>query len=113
MNAIQSDQSAAHAARGAVCGIAAAALFGISTPIAKMLVPNVHPLMLAGLLYFGAAGALTLAARLRRPAEARLRWGDAPRLSAIILTGMGLLLKPFSVEQVRLLLGNVDRPSAG
>jgi CheY-like chemotaxis protein len=29
------------------------------------------------------------------------------------LTGMGLLLKPFSVEQVRLLLGNVDRPSAG
>ncbi|MBV8168856.1 MAG: hypothetical protein JO021_18825, partial [Alphaproteobacteria bacterium] len=27
------------------------------------------------------------------------------------LTGMGLLLKPFSVEQVRLLLGNVDRPS--
>jgi len=29
------------------------------------------------------------------------------------LTGMGLLLKPFSVEQVRLLLDNLGRPPSG
>jgi drug/metabolite transporter (DMT)-like permease len=40
--------------RGALCGLAAAALFGLSTPFVKLLVPGTHPLALASLLYLGA-----------------------------------------------------------
>jgi drug/metabolite transporter (DMT)-like permease len=74
--------------RGAVAGISAAALFGASTPLAKELLGDVPPQLLAGLLYGGAAVALsvTLAAR-RGGAEARLRRSDAPILGAITLAG--------------------------
>jgi drug/metabolite transporter (DMT)-like permease len=37
-----------------VYALASAALFGISTPAAKVLVGSVHPIVLAGLLYCGA-----------------------------------------------------------
>ena len=40
--------------RGALCGLAAAALFGASAPLSKKLLPEVSPLVLAGLLYLGA-----------------------------------------------------------
>ena len=39
--------------KGIAYGVASAMLFGISTPIAKILVGSVSPVMLAGLLYAG------------------------------------------------------------
>ena len=39
--------------RGILAALGAAALFGISTPIAKPLTVQVPPLLLAGLLYLG------------------------------------------------------------
>ncbi|PWE40233.1 DMT family transporter [Pseudomonas prosekii] len=45
--------------------LAAAALFGASTPLAKMLGLNVSPVLLAGLLYLGSGLGLTLARLVR------------------------------------------------
>ena len=39
--------------RGIACAIGAAVLFGASTPLAKALLPQVSPMLLAGLLYLG------------------------------------------------------------
>lgn len=43
---------------GIASALAAAALFGISTPLAKLLVGGVAPVLLAGLLYLGAGACL-------------------------------------------------------
>jgi drug/metabolite transporter (DMT)-like permease len=65
--------------RGAASGLVAAALFGASAPLSKLLLPGSDPLALAGLLYMGAGLGLSLqrfAVRRVRPvrrAEARLR----------------------------------------
>jgi drug/metabolite transporter (DMT)-like permease len=60
--------------------------FGISAPLAKRLLDNVSPEMLAGLLYVGAFVALSVIRRRPRP-EARLRRADAPRMALMILAG--------------------------
>lgn len=74
--------------RGAFYGIGAAALFGVSTPLAKHLVGQVRPQLLAGLLYGGAAIVLSLSMIARRSQrEARLRGSDAPSLVAVITFG--------------------------
>jgi drug/metabolite transporter (DMT)-like permease len=55
---------------GVVHALVAAALFGASTPLAKLLVDDIAPVMLAGLLYLGSGiGLLTwwLLRRLRNP----------------------------------------------
>jgi hypothetical protein len=39
--------------RGVMYGLTAAALFGASTPFAKAILNDVHPIVLAGLLYAG------------------------------------------------------------
>jgi drug/metabolite transporter (DMT)-like permease len=46
--------------RGAVLALISALLFGASTPFAKMLVGNVHPALLAALLYLGSGIGLAL-----------------------------------------------------
>lgn len=64
---------------GIACALLGAALFGASTPIAKLLVGEIGPLMLAGLLYAGSGLGLGLWLVLRRwvrPAT------DRPRLAA-------------------------------
>lgn len=38
---------------GILAALGAAVLFGASTPLAKLFVGTVHPVMLAGLLYLG------------------------------------------------------------
>ncbi len=46
--------------RGAAQAIAAAVFFGISTPLAKLLVNEINPWMLAGLLYLGSGLGLAI-----------------------------------------------------
>ncbi len=74
--------------RGALAGLGAAVLFGLSTPVAKRLLPASDPLLLAGLLYLGAGLGLSLAMPFRRPGrESRLRREDLPRLAGMVLAG--------------------------
>jgi drug/metabolite transporter (DMT)-like permease len=74
--------------RAALTGLAAAALFGASTPIAKLLVPGSGPLVLAGLLYLGAGLALVVARPLQRTGtEAPLQRSDLPALAGVIVSG--------------------------
>ena len=48
-----------------VYALLAAALFGASTPVAKILTGELHPVLLAGLLYLGSGTGLTLARLVR------------------------------------------------
>jgi drug/metabolite transporter (DMT)-like permease len=69
--------------------LASAALFGASTPLAKLLVGEVQPLALAGLLYLG-SGIGLLAWFLLRRREARatnLSRADLPWLAGAIVAG--------------------------
>ncbi len=76
------------AASGAALGLASAALFGASTPVAKLLVPGTGPLVFAGLLYAGAGLGLVAARAFRRGgAEAPIRRSDLPVLAAAIVSG--------------------------
>jgi drug/metabolite transporter (DMT)-like permease len=78
---------------GVVCALASAALFGASTPAAKLLLGTLDPFVLAGLLYCGAglgvAGLRRLAPAVAPPAGAQvgLTREDAPWLSAAIFAG--------------------------
>jgi drug/metabolite transporter (DMT)-like permease len=75
--------------------LAAALLFGASTPVAKLLVGDVAPLLLAGLLYLGSGIGLSLVLAARRVSgrgtNAALRWTfprqDWPWLAAAVLFG--------------------------
>ena len=75
---------------GVACALASAALFGASTPLAKLLLGATDPWLLAGMLYLGAGLGLALVRPwLRRgaAAEAPLRAADLPWLAAMILFG--------------------------
>jgi drug/metabolite transporter (DMT)-like permease len=77
---------------GAALGIASAVLFGASTPFAKLLLGDVDPWLLAGLLYLGSGLGLGIVHLGRRflgiePPEAPLRRSDLPWLAAVILAG--------------------------
>lgn len=77
---------------GVPLAVLSGVLFGISTPLAKLLVGDVGAWTMAGLLYLGAGVGLLAVhlsrAALRLPAiEAPLRRADLPWLAAIILTG--------------------------
>jgi drug/metabolite transporter (DMT)-like permease len=74
------------ARRGILLGLGAAVSFGVSAPLAKVLLDDVRPQMLAGLLYLGAFVALSAFGRRSR-GEAPLRRADAPRMAAMILAG--------------------------
>jgi drug/metabolite transporter (DMT)-like permease len=70
-----------------VYALISAALFGASTPFAKLLVGEVAPLMLAALLYLGSGVGLAAAALLRGSHRALLPRGDWGWLAAAILFG--------------------------
>jgi drug/metabolite transporter (DMT)-like permease len=77
---------------GVTLALMSAALFGASTPLAKILLGNIDPWMLAGLLYLGAGLGLAIIHLLRNifrlPAvEALLRRSDLPWLAAVIAAG--------------------------
>lgn len=79
--------------RGGMYGLAAAALFGVSSPLAKLLLPEAGPLLIAGLLYLGAGlGLLAFEVLFDRISEASRREspvGPADRwlLAGMVLTG--------------------------
>jgi len=74
--------------RGAFFGIAAAALFGCSAPVAKLLLPQVGLLPLSGLLYLGAALGLTLFRLARQSAGRRSREAPLRRADWWLLLGV-------------------------
>jgi drug/metabolite transporter (DMT)-like permease len=80
----------------ALPALAAALLFGASTPLAKLLVGSTSPLLLAGLLYLGSGiglGALLLLRTLRSPTAAQamtIPRTDLPWLLGAVVFG-GLL----------------------
>ncbi|HEY0133056.1 MAG TPA: EamA family transporter [Nannocystis sp.] len=73
---------------GPVLGLLAALSFGVSAPLAKLLLAEVSPQLLAGLLYLG-AGAGLLLYRLVRPGtrEAPLTRADLPPLLGVVALG--------------------------
>ncbi len=102
---------------GVVYALAAAALFGASTPFAKLLVGRVDPVLLAGLLYLGSGCGLFawrwVGTRGRRngAAEAPLRRADLPWLAGAVVFGgviapvllmTGLTLTPASTASLLL-----------
>jgi len=76
--------------RGGLLAIAAAVLFGLSTPAAKAVVGNVHPLLLAGLLYLGSGLGLGATILLGHRHGVGLKRADLPWLLATILFGGAL-----------------------
>lgn len=81
--------SAPPALQGGLLALAAAALFGISTPLVQMAGTGLGPFMTAALLY---AGAALVGALVRQPVEreAALRRSDLPRLGWMALFGAGI-----------------------
>jgi len=73
---------------GVAFAVGAAALFGASTPFAKLLLGEVSPVLLAGLLYLGSGIGLSLV-RLARRGQSTLGAGEAalPRAQWAWLAG--------------------------
>lgn len=95
---------------GALLALSAAALFGASTPFAKLLIGTIDPWLLAGLLYLGSGLGLLASQAVRHllgiaATEAPIRRSDAPWLAAIIVAG-GI------VGPVLLMFGLVHTPAA-
>ena len=75
---------------GIAAALASAALFGAGTPLAKWLLDDVGPWMLAGLLYLGSGlglGLYRLARRMKSPTLQRAEWGW---LALAVLLGGGI-----------------------
>lgn len=102
--------------------LTAAVLFGASTPVAKILLGSLNPVLLAGLLYLGSGVGLAawqiLNSKFRKgpPPESRLKQGDFLWLSAAIAAGgvagpillmLGLRLMPASSASLFLNLEGV------
>ena len=80
---------------GILAALGAAVLFGVGTPLAKWLLADVSPWLLAGLLYAGSGVGLTLYRRLRRAPAVRLPADNWTWLCGAILAGgiVGLVLR--------------------
>lgn len=103
---------------GAWLALASAALFGVSTPLAKLLLDAVPPVLLAGLLYLGSGLGLLVVRTVLARGPARLREAPVPGserlyLAAAILAGgvvapalllWGLARTPASTASLLLIL---------
>ncbi len=87
--------------RGILYALASAALFGASPPLAKILLGDISPWLLAGLLYLGSGIGLAIARPLLPRDETALRRRDLPWLGGAILFGgvIGPVLLMFGLTQ--------------
>ncbi|MEW6691101.1 MAG: EamA family transporter, partial [Pseudomonadota bacterium] len=69
------------------CALVSAALFGASTPFAKLLLGEIPPVLLAALLYLGSGVGLAAWIAVRREHAAPIARADWPWLGAAILAG--------------------------
>ena len=91
---------------GVLAGLGAAALFGAGTPVAKLLLGQTSPWLLAGLLYTASGAALSLWRLVRRAPRAHLPRRDlAPLAGAVLFGGVA--------GPVLLMLGLVSMPASG
>jgi len=72
---------------GALAALAAAALFGAGTPLAKLLLAQASPWLLAALLYLGSGLGLAVLRRIRGTPEVRLPAGEGLWLAGAVLAG--------------------------
>ena len=91
MATVPSTPSRSALRRGAAWSLASAALFGLSAPASKLLLPGAGSLSIAGTLYLaGGLGLVALGpvlAALRGRAEAPLTRHDLPTLAGVVLLG--------------------------
>lgn len=106
---------------GVSFAVLAAALFGASTPFAKILLGKTEPVLLAGLLYLGSGIGLAIWSMLRSrfgksSGEAKLKGADLPWLAGAIVAGgiigpvllmVGLVVTPASSASLLLNLEGV------
>lgn len=97
---------AALAHPGIVAALTAALLFGASTPVAKMLLVNLDPWLLAGLLYLGSGLGLGIYRVVRRTGGASLPKQDWFWLLVAVCCG-GVL------SPVLMLYGLINMPASG
>jgi drug/metabolite transporter (DMT)-like permease len=90
---------------GVAAALLSAFLFGAGTPLAKSLLDQVSPWMLAGLLYLGSGLGLALYRRLRGATTPRLEAGELRWLVAAVLCGGG-------IAPVLLMLGLAAMPAS-
>ncbi len=95
-----------HSSPGIAAALIAAALFGASTPLAKLLLGEVNPWLLAGLLYLGSGLGLFLYRRLTQASKVVLPKAEIGWLSGAILAG-GV------IAPVLLLVGLSAMPAVG
>lgn len=91
---------------GVLAALGAAILFGAGTPLAKLLLNNVSPWLLAGLLYIGSGIGLTAFRWLTKAPAVRLPRNETLWFAGAILAG-GI------VGPVLLMLGLTGMPASG
>jgi len=113
MNAM-ADRAEREVRMGRLYASGAAVLFGAGTPLSKLLLPRVSPLMLAALLYLGAAGLITIFRALaifrgRQSSETGIRSSDVPALCAVVAFGgvLGPTLMLFGLSRISALTGSL------
>ncbi|MCW2805114.1 MAG: hypothetical protein QOF52_77 [Propionibacteriaceae bacterium] len=92
--------------RGVQAALLSAVLFGAGTPFAKMLLGDISPWLLAGLLYCGSGLGLGLVRVVRRHPRVRLQRRELAPLAGAIVSG-GVL------GPVLLMVGLSDLPASG
>jgi len=96
---------------GALYALSAAALFGASTPAAKLLLRELSPLMLSALLYLGAAIALSVYRIIPgfESREAQITRRDLPPICGVIFFGgiAGPILMFLGLQRLSALTGSL------
>ena len=100
------NQEVKRSSTGAVAALLAALLFGAGTPLAKLLLNEVSPWLLAGLLYLGSGVGLTGYRLFAKAAPVRLTRREALWFAGAVLSG-GM------VAPILLMFGLTGMPASG